>query len=70
MEGTKTTSALRCHCRIQRRVIGNQDHSPAQWGHHQRGRPPFPVERRPKSLVCALFNPSLVEKGRGRSFWL
>ena len=25
----------------------------------QRGRPPFPVERRPNSLVCASFNPSL-----------
>ena len=25
----------------------------------QRGRPPSPVERRPNSLVCASFNPSL-----------
>ena len=34
------------------------------------GRPPFPAERRPKSLVCASFNPSLVGKGRCRSLWL
>ena len=35
-----------------------------------RGRPPFPLERRPNSLVSSSFNPSLAEKGRGRSFWL
>ena len=33
----------------------------------QRGRPPFPVERRPNSLVCASFNPSLqLKKGSKR----
>ena len=36
---------------------------------HQEGRPPFPVERRPSSLVCAWFNPSL-QKREGRSVWL
>ena len=30
-----------------------------------RGRPPFPVERRPSSLVCALFNPSRLEREKG-----
>ena len=28
----------------------------------QRGRPPLPVERRPSSLVCALFNPSRLKR--------
>ena len=45
-----------------------------EWPRHvrscHRGRPPFPVERRPNSLVCASFNPSLVGKGRGGSFCL
>ena len=36
----------------------------------QRGRPPFPVERRPNSLVCASFNPSTSEQREGRSIWL
>ena len=31
----------------------------------QRGRPPLPVERRPSSLVCALFNPSRLEREKG-----
>ena len=29
-----------------------------------RGRPPLPVERRPSSLVCAWFNPSLLKRER------
>ena len=33
--------------------------APVSWVISQRGRPPFPVERRPNSLVCASFNPSL-----------
>ena len=36
----------------------------------QRGRSPFPVERRPNSLVCASFNPSTSEQREGRSIWL
>ena len=33
--------------------------APVSWVISQKGRPPFPVERRPNSLVCASFNPSL-----------
>ena len=36
----------------------------------QKGRPPFPMERRPNSLVCAWFNPSTSGKKEGRSVWL
>jgi len=38
-------------------------------GFLQKGRPPFPVERRPNSLVCASFTHRWIGKV-GRSFWL
>ena len=38
--------------------------SPGARSNAQRGRPPLPVERRPSSLVCAWFNPSLLKRER------